>query len=130
MPDAASRGISPRPPGNSPQVGLAGGSEAAVLLLTQPPPAKGLYASARSPAEAAALIKIRVVLSRATTRIYPRICLMTTHPGPEFAHLATRGWGPLLTPNTPSMWIRGPAFIALQEGTADTTAGIFLYSAQ
>ena len=63
--DAAGRG--PFPPTSMPHCpsGRLGGGVAAprccaVLALTQPPSAKGLYASTRCPAETATLIKIRV----------------------------------------------------------------------
>ena len=60
LPDAAAE----LPPGSCTSSRLGGGAAkprcCAALALTQPPPAKGLYASTRCPAETATLIKIRV----------------------------------------------------------------------
>ena len=63
----------------------------AAHALTQPPPAKGLCASTRCPAETATLIKIRVFPAGYHTYV-SRIYFRRTCSGPKYAILGIRDY--------------------------------------
>ena len=90
LPDAAAE----LPPGSCTSSRLGGGAAkprcCAALALTQPPPAKGFYASTRCPAETATLIKIRVFFRELS---YVRIHVFmidVSSPYHKFAYLGRR----------------------------------------